>query len=211
MLKACGKMKSNRSWLCSADDRNHCAKTDDLRSVDKRIQQSAADPTSNMVSIDVDAIFTCKGISGTITKLRGIRIPNNLIVNCGDNERPSLSQYAVDLHRHFLWRRRRHFIGCRSVQNMVAVDSSYRFRIIQFSGTHPDAHLRVASTTSPSSLTKVSSCAFGSSSSTASDGRHSFTPSGETTSGRLMRIGCCIMASIKASSLNDGSSRPSSA
>ncbi|KAK0342308.1 hypothetical protein LTR94_022769 [Friedmanniomyces endolithicus] len=44
-------------------------------------------------------------------------------------------------------------------------------------------------TTSPSSLVKGFSPSWGSRSSTASDGRHSFTPRGETTMGRFIRIG----------------------
>src|SRR3546814_9503969 len=39
---------------------------------------------------------------------------------------------------------------------------------------------------------------------TSSDGRQSFTPSGETTSGRLMRIGCSIIASINCASVKIG-------
>ena len=63
------------------------------------------------------------------------------------------------------------------------------------------ARLPPASTTaSPSSLVKAPRCGSGRMSSTASDGRHSFTPSGVTTIGRLMRIGCAIMASSSASS-----------
>src|SRR3546814_9348972 len=50
-------------------------------------------------------------------------------------------------------------------------------------------------TRSPSSLAKAPRCGAGRISRTASEGRQSFTPSGETTSGRLMRIGNSIIAS----------------
>ena len=53
-----------------------------------------------------------------------------------------------------------------------------------------------AATRSPSSLTN-SPCCAGSRSSTSSDGRQSLTPFGVTTIGRLIRIGCAIMASSK--------------
>ena len=46
-----------------------------------------------------------------------------------------------------------------------------------------------STTASPSSLMKATRCGFGRMSSTVSDGRHSFTPSGVTTMGRLMRMG----------------------
>src|SRR4029079_144244 len=65
-------------------------------------------------------------------------------------------------------------------------------------------------TTSPSSFTNVPS-GRSSSSSTSSDGRHSRTPFGVTTIGRLIRIGCASMKSISSSSLHFGSARPSSA
>ena len=44
----------------------------------------------------------------------------------------------------------------------------------------------------------------GQKSSTASEGRQSFTPSGVTTMGRLIRMGCAIIASINWSSLKVG-------
>ena len=66
-----------------------------------------------------------------------------------------------------------------------------------------------STTRSPSSLTN-SPCCGGRRSRTASDGRHRRTPLGVTTIGRLIRIGCAIMASRSWSSVRSGSSRPSS-
>src|SRR5258708_2507748 len=59
-------------------------------------------------------------------------------------------------------------------------------------------------TFSPSSLTKEAT-GWSSKSSTASDGRHSLVPFGDTTIGRLIRIGCASMKSISSSSLHLGS------
>jgi hypothetical protein len=67
-----------------------------------------------------------------------------------------------------------------------------------------------STTFSPSSLAKAPRCGPGRMSSTVSEGRQSRTPRGVTTIGRLMRIGCAIMASRSWSSVSDGSSRPSS-
>src|SRR3546814_13875102 len=69
-----------------------------------------------------------------------------------------------------------------------------------------------ASTTcSPSSLATAPRCDVGRRSSTASEGRQSFTPSGETTLGRLMRIGCPIIESTTLSSHSSGRSTRSTA
>src|SRR5262249_32330691 len=64
-------------------------------------------------------------------------------------------------------------------------------------------------TRSPSSLTNVPCCG-GSNSNTASEGRQSRTPFGVTTIGRLIRIGCSIIASSSVSSPSFGSASPSS-
>ena len=57
---------------------------------------------------------------------------------------------------------------------------------------------------------KVMGTASESVSSTRSAGRHSRTPFGVTTMGRLIRIGCAIMASRSASSVRSGSDSPNS-
>ena len=62
---------------------------------------------------------------------------------------------------------------------------------------------------SPSSL--KTPCCGGRRSSTVSDGRQSLTPRGVTTIGRLIRIGCAIIASRSWSSVSAGSPSPSSA
>lgn len=59
------------------------------------------------------------------------------------------------------------------------------------------SRLPASSTTfSPSSLVNACFCASGRISSTTSEGRHSRVPSGVTTIGRLIRIGCCNIKSI---------------
>ena len=58
-----------------------------------------------------------------------------------------------------------------------------------------------AKKTVPSSLWKSPAGTLGSRSSTVSDGRQSFTRSGVTTIGLLIRIGCTIMASSRSSSV----------
>ena len=55
---------------------------------------------------------------------------------------------------------------------------------------HPPRRRPSSTTTSPSSLVNGGSLPTGSNSSTASDGRHKRVPSGVTTSGRFIRIGC---------------------
>ena len=60
-------------------------------------------------------------------------------------------------------------------------------------------------TGSPSSFEKGARCGSGKMSSTASEGRQSFTPTGVTTIGRLIRIGWAIMASRSWSSVRLGS------
>src|SRR5699024_10791593 len=68
---------------------------------------------------------------------------------------------------------------------------------------HGIAHSSVSGqvTTSPSSFVK-SFTGRSSSDNTFSDGRHRATPLSVTTIGRLMRIGCAIMASTNCSSLD---------
>ena len=51
-------------------------------------------------------------------------------------------------------------------------------------------------TRSPSSFLKAALCGLGRMLSTVSEGLQSRTPIGATTMGRLMRMGCAIMASI---------------
>ena len=65
-------------------------------------------------------------------------------------------------------------------------------------------------TTSPSSLANPPRCGSGRMSSTTSEGRLRRTPSGVTTIGRLIRIGCASIWSISCSSVHFGSSSPSS-
>ncbi|MNE88395.1 hypothetical protein D3C80_1857010 [compost metagenome] len=66
-------------------------------------------------------------------------------------------------------------------------------------------------TTSPSSLMKGFRSSAGRRSRTASEGRHSFTPSGDTTIGRFRRTGWASIASRSWSSVRSGAPRPSSA
>src|SRR3546814_1116469 len=87
-------------------------------------------------------------------------------------------------------------------QGQKAVEERKAFALRLRHRSSPSAATRLPAssiTCSPSSLAKAPRWRDGMRARTSSEGRQSFTPSGETTSGRLMRIGCAIIASMRAS------------